>query len=1619
MDGQNQDVHAKWSPTDVEWDAVNLKAHAANGGDQPVPAINKYYVKGRGATGSGSHSVAHSQCRVPGCTSDLSRDLAYFRKYRICREHLKSPVLMVEGVPSRFCQQCSRFHHIREFDGPQRTCRMMLERLRLKRHSGKAAVGGKGGRGGGGGGSKANADVQQPDTGPRGCSSQSNSSCKEWEPLLGHLGRPLSSLGPNRSSGSGEGAESAVGAAAATMLGTTATPGANSATSTPTCRPLLLQKLSQPQQQQQQQPQQQALCGNALAAASQAQRMPAAAAAAGICVGVEGNGRGNGFTWSNDQDNGGMLQPFLDSTSALLPIRRASAVPAFAGLAGLGLAAAPASGAELDISLLLHRNNPTLQPATNGNALSLLMCGNVAEQRPLQRQPTPGQNAALASSFFQDAPYGLPAGGLGAKPLAPAAATPQLLQQAADGKPPSDDRMVSSNDTIRTEFTVGSWLLQSLSLSKDKAAAEAVEASLGLGSGSLVLGAAGGAPGGGLVGAAANRVMADIRLEMQLRAMYQEMDIDGMAAAAAISLQQQPQQQQQQQLLLLQQAIKHPSLQPLVPASSAGPAAAAAALLQTANNTGLVPATQSATPAPVASATATATTRTKPATVANGHAVVQQHLPVSADLLATPACQDLLPMMRDLGLERATGVGGLAPAADSGALTAAGAAAAAASVAAVAANAAAAAVNAEPLTAEGGCRGVSPEDIDAALEILMEEAGMAAVYTNGFEATLERVCFKLHNVHPRDLPPQLVAALGEWLVEAPAELIQGAIRPGCTQLTLDVYVKRAAGGSSGGDSSGGSSGQVSAVWTTEAAASSLDSSAAATSASSAQSSAAAAERGETVDGGRRVLEGLVPTPEMLARLDATGAEAIVGAEAQAGSSVGGAVASGAAAAATSGGVSGAAGGGSLSNTRLLSALVMASGDVRMAVATYRKLLGPLAVQSMSVAVGYETLTISGPDMGYHVADLRGTVAGMLTPLLLTVAPLAVMAGSPCELRARGAHLTGPGRRPIVRCQGSHVPCAIVNTATPGGAGGGGGAAAMAAMGDAAGSAASAGAGAGAGGAVESMAGGDAKSARCAAGDSAFSSSSLSALAPMMLTATLPGSHRAQALADYTEASVRLTAPEAGLMMLEWEEQRDDGRVAMSEWLPVLSVPDPIMAAEINKLAVAKERAQKGVRSFLVDLGLVLDFATRVSQGLLRRRRVSADGDAAEEEDDEADVEEGGVDVDVEGGDERSRGSRGGGTDQRGPSSNATARTSNTGETGDLSPFSAPASTRSAQQPSRQHDEMFEQHLARVAALVPQLLAYAADGGLVSVLSWLLDFSLEYVFLGDLPALFRSVEALAAPPALAGGAIAGAAGGSMGAAAGAAAAGAAAGLPLLHRVIRSGSAKGVRLLLTRAQSHGLCCNFAQAAGPLRVTPLHLAALHPANTALLHACLSAGPHVQLLWNTVADAAGRTPAVYQRRQAEKAMQSGGMLSAGGLAASSSQHSFSQSGVSSTPVFRSWGSDETSFEGSAGSFASTSAAAAAAAAGGLGAAAAGFQVGWMPSELAASLEGYRSVGARAGSTPVSATAAAAAGANGDDDSSAEDARGAGALESGSPRIADSVEDFQERVMTRRRGVR
>ncbi|KDP41332.1 hypothetical protein JCGZ_15739 [Jatropha curcas] len=65
-------------------------------------------------------------CQVYGCNKDLSSLKDYHKRHKVCEIHSKTPKVIVNGVEQRFCQQCSRFHLLVEFDDGKRSCRKRL-----------------------------------------------------------------------------------------------------------------------------------------------------------------------------------------------------------------------------------------------------------------------------------------------------------------------------------------------------------------------------------------------------------------------------------------------------------------------------------------------------------------------------------------------------------------------------------------------------------------------------------------------------------------------------------------------------------------------------------------------------------------------------------------------------------------------------------------------------------------------------------------------------------------------------------------------------------------------------------------------------------------------------------------------------------------------------------------------------------------------------------------------------------------------------------------------------------------------------------------------------------------------------------------------------------------------------------------------------------------------------------------------------------------------------------------------------------------------------------------------------------------------------------------------------
>ncbi|KAK1424939.1 hypothetical protein QVD17_20280 [Tagetes erecta] len=66
------------------------------------------------------------KCQAEGCDFDLTNAKNYHRRHKVCEFHSKASTVIAAGLTQRFCQQCSRFHLLAEFDNGKRSCRRRL-----------------------------------------------------------------------------------------------------------------------------------------------------------------------------------------------------------------------------------------------------------------------------------------------------------------------------------------------------------------------------------------------------------------------------------------------------------------------------------------------------------------------------------------------------------------------------------------------------------------------------------------------------------------------------------------------------------------------------------------------------------------------------------------------------------------------------------------------------------------------------------------------------------------------------------------------------------------------------------------------------------------------------------------------------------------------------------------------------------------------------------------------------------------------------------------------------------------------------------------------------------------------------------------------------------------------------------------------------------------------------------------------------------------------------------------------------------------------------------------------------------------------------------------------------
>ncbi|KAL0676250.1 hypothetical protein Bca4012_004231 [Brassica carinata] len=69
---------------------------------------------------------AENQIQTSMCTANLTEAKQYYRREKLWEVHAKASAVTVAGAKQRFCQQCSRFHELSEFDEAKRSFRGRL-----------------------------------------------------------------------------------------------------------------------------------------------------------------------------------------------------------------------------------------------------------------------------------------------------------------------------------------------------------------------------------------------------------------------------------------------------------------------------------------------------------------------------------------------------------------------------------------------------------------------------------------------------------------------------------------------------------------------------------------------------------------------------------------------------------------------------------------------------------------------------------------------------------------------------------------------------------------------------------------------------------------------------------------------------------------------------------------------------------------------------------------------------------------------------------------------------------------------------------------------------------------------------------------------------------------------------------------------------------------------------------------------------------------------------------------------------------------------------------------------------------------------------------------------------
>ncbi|KAL0388942.1 UNVERIFIED_CONTAM: Squamosa promoter-binding-like protein 1 [Sesamum radiatum] len=129
---EKRDLEKRRRVFEVENEQVNEEAGSLNLklGGQVYPITEGELDELEGKSGKKTKVTcapsSHAVCQVEDCKADLTNAKDYHRRHKVCAMHAKATRALVGNIMQRFCQQCSRFHGLQEFDEGKRSCRRRL-----------------------------------------------------------------------------------------------------------------------------------------------------------------------------------------------------------------------------------------------------------------------------------------------------------------------------------------------------------------------------------------------------------------------------------------------------------------------------------------------------------------------------------------------------------------------------------------------------------------------------------------------------------------------------------------------------------------------------------------------------------------------------------------------------------------------------------------------------------------------------------------------------------------------------------------------------------------------------------------------------------------------------------------------------------------------------------------------------------------------------------------------------------------------------------------------------------------------------------------------------------------------------------------------------------------------------------------------------------------------------------------------------------------------------------------------------------------------------------------------------------------------------------------------------